>query len=75
MSEVVNVTLPVNLEELVYSFVQEVDQEKILKFIKQVDLMVADWDFTLKLFKHFSNLRKEYMKEKTEERKKKRRVG
>jgi hypothetical protein len=39
------------------------DYDEIIQFIKDVDAGIGDWDFTLKLCKHFGELRSQWEKE------------
>lgn len=61
-------TVTLDAEELVRSVRYDRNYEELLEFIKEIDLRVGEWDFTLKLCEHFAELKKEHEKEQEEDR-------
>jgi hypothetical protein len=51
-----------NIDDFEVALVHSLSQRELLKLIIQIDADVQDWDFTLKLHKHFSKLNKDYEK-------------
>lgn len=43
--------------------VKNLNQEDLLKLVKNIDEAVAEWEFTLQLCDHFDGLRKEHTAE------------
>jgi hypothetical protein len=50
-------------DDIVCDLTTSLDYDELFDFIKIIDEGVADWDFTEKLYKHFSKLHKKYLKE------------
>ena len=48
----------IETDDFMELMVSQMDREQLLQFIKELDLMVADWDFTDKLIDHFNNEKK-----------------
>jgi hypothetical protein len=64
MEFIVPVTL--DLENLADALASQFGHEDLLNFIADLDLAVADWDFTEQLFKWAKNEHKMYKAEKKE---------
>jgi hypothetical protein len=52
--------ITVDIEDVLYYMTSsgELGHEDILEFVKALDLAMADWDFTEKLYKHFKHQHK-----------------
>jgi hypothetical protein len=46
----------INLEDIAYILTEELDYDKITKFILEIDNIIADYDFTLELCKKFEKI-------------------
>ena len=56
-------TVEVSSESLVESMIDDADHDALIELIKDIDLRIADWDFTLKLCDYFANQRETYDQE------------
>lgn len=54
----------INVGDLVYQIVEQLDNEQMFKFIKDLDLYAQDWNLTKKLMNHFKNEMKKLDREK-----------
>jgi hypothetical protein len=55
----VSVTTEMSVEDLLHS----IGHENVVDFIKKLDEASEDWGITEELYKHFSDLHEEYLKE------------
>ena len=56
-------TVEVSSESLVESMIDDADHDALIELIKDIDLRIADWDFTLKLCDYFAKQRETYDQE------------
>lgn len=61
------ITVTVDLETLADNATDRHSREELIQFIKDIDLKMGDWDFTLELWEHFEGLKKEHDREKAED--------
>ena len=60
MSDIdLNVSVTVRIEDLARQ-----PKKDLVEFVKELDLAVADWDFTLRLCDHFAKLMQVYREER-----------
>ncbi len=59
----VTLTLSLDVDEVIRQLVSTASREQLMEAIKQIDLEMQDWDFTLQLADHFSALKVEYGRE------------
>lgn len=50
----INYSVELDVEELSFSLARNVDNDDLIKFIKEIDLHVCDWEFTTKLHDYFA---------------------
>lgn len=58
-ADVMSLSVSITIRELVAS-ASNWDRDAMVAFVKALDLEMADWDFTLALCEHFSQLKIEY---------------
>jgi hypothetical protein len=63
MPKDIPVYVSLNLTDLLGGLQDSLTQRELLKLIIEIDKDTADWDFTMKLYKHFSAEAKRYEKE------------
>ena len=56
----ITANVQVNSEEIISELVASRDYKGIVSFIKDLDMLVADWDFTLMLITYFDEQKKLY---------------
>lgn len=65
MDEII-VTTPLNLINLIDDMVSQLTTEEIIQFIIDLDMILADWEFTEELYKWAKSEHKMYKAEKKE---------
>jgi hypothetical protein len=63
LSSTVMIDINLPLEDILSSLIAFIDHRNLLKFIIRLDEGVQDWDFTIKLYKHFKAEAKKFKKE------------
>ena len=55
-----SLNVSVSIDDILDRLIETVPQPQLLKFVKDLDRRIAEWDFTLKLHKHFAKEKKTY---------------
>lgn len=58
----ISLSVSVSLEDLTAA-ISGLNRDEKIQFVKRLDSSVSDWDFTLKLYRHFAKLKKQYDEE------------
>lgn len=58
----INVRFAVDIElnEFIQDAIMQLDNDQIIKFVKNLDAEMQDWDFTLKLYEYFREQRENW---------------
>jgi len=60
----VKLSCAISLDEIIHSLNKEFEFDELFEFITRLDLRIADWNFTERLYQHFKGEHDEYLKEK-----------
>lgn len=53
----------IDLEDLSQQIASSCDYDQLFKLIEYIDTHICDWEFTIRLYKHFKKLKDEFNKE------------
>lgn len=64
----ININIVVDLQQsnIIRALVDELEYNEIIDFIKRLDLVLADWDFTEALYEYFQTQHELFLKEEKE---------
>ena len=65
-TENINLNANINLFDILDSLSSDLDYEELLDFIKELDLKIADWDFTEQLYNYFKKQHEIFLEEEAE---------
>jgi len=63
MDKEVKLSCAVSPDEIINSLTSDFDFDELFDFITSLDLAVADWDFTERLYQHFKDEHAKYIEE------------
>ena len=59
----VRVNVEVDSSEIIGVLCEDLSEKELIQFIKDLDLSMANWEFTIKLCEHFAKLKEEFLLE------------